>query len=201
MDVHADLVEFLRDEEVNAFFPTLLRLVAGGEPVPLSRLAAAAGVAEDRVAGWLHAQPGTDWDQEGRLLGFGLTQRRTPHRFVVGGRELFTFCAADTLLFPPILGLPARVESTCPATGVPIRLDIRPEAVDSVDPITTVVSHLGLCAGLDVRATTCDHGHFFATDAAAGNWRVEHPDGEVLAVDEFFKLGLAADRELGWIAR
>lgn len=52
---------FLRDEEMTAFFPPLIRLVAEGEAVPLSRLAAAADVSADQLAAWLHAQLGTDW--------------------------------------------------------------------------------------------------------------------------------------------
>lgn len=116
MGVQANLVEFLRDEDMTEFLPALIRLVADGEPVPLPRLAAAADVAEEWLAAWLRGQPGTDWDEQDRLLGFGLTQRETRHRFVVDGRELFTFCAADTLVFPPILGRSASVTSRCPSS-------------------------------------------------------------------------------------
>jgi alkylmercury lyase len=201
MDVDTELVDFLRGEEMTAFFPALLRLVAEGEPVVLSRLATAAEVPESRIAAWLHAQPGTDWTDDGRLLGFGLTQRPTQHRFVVDGRELFTFCAADTLLFPPILGRAAHIESTCPATGTPIRFDVSPDSVDSVDPGTAVVSQVDLCVGRgDIRATTCDHGQFFADYAATEKWRADHPGGEVLPVAEFFAQGLSTNRQLGWIS-
>lgn len=201
MDVRTDIVEFLRGEEMAEFLPALLRLVAEGEPVPLSRLATSAGVEESRIAAWLRAQPGTDWADDGRLLGFGLTQRPTQHRFVVDGRELFTFCAADTLLFPPIVGRPAHIESTCPATGTPIRLDVAPDAVESVEPITAVVSQVDYCVGRgDIRATTCDHGHFFADHDASEKWCVEHPGGQVLPVSEVFAQGLWVHRQMGWIA-
>lgn len=190
---------FLRDEEMTAFFPPLIRLVAEGEAVPLSRLAAAADVSADQLAAWLHAQLGTDWDEQGRLLGFGLTQRDTRHRFVVDDRELFTFCAADTLLFPPILDRPASVASTCPATGKRIELEVTPTAVTAVEPTTAVVSHVQLRAGCgDIRAETCDHGYFFATADAAAQWRQKHPEGHVPPVKEFFDQGLAATRDLGW---
>jgi alkylmercury lyase len=199
MDVQTNLVKFLRDEEMTAFFPPLIRLVAEGEPVSLARLAAAAEVSEDELAAWLHSQPGTDWDEQGRLLGFGLTQRETRHRFVVDGRELFTFCAADTLLFPPILDRPASVTSTCPATGQAIRVEVSPTAATVVEPATAVVSHVQLRAGCgDIRAQTCDHGYFFATDEAAAQWRHDHPEGHVLPVKEFFDQGLAATRALRW---
>lgn len=201
MDVQTNLVEFLREEDMTAFFPSLVRLVAEGDPVPLARLADEAGGPEDRLAAWLHAQPGTDWDEQGRLLGFGLTQRETRHRFVVDGRELFTFCAADTLLFPPILGRSARVSSTCPATGQRIRVEVTPTGVTAVEPATAVVSHVRLRPGCgDIRAETCDHGYFFASDAAAEQWRRSHREGHVLQIAEFFTQGLAANRDLGWVA-
>lgn len=142
IDVQTKLVEFLREQDMTEFFPSLVRLVAEGGPVSLSRLADEAGVPKDRLTTWLHAQPGTDWDERGRLLGFGLTQRETRHRYVVDGRELFTFCAADTLLFPPILGRSESVSSTCPATGQTIRVEVTPTAVTKVDPATAVVSHV-----------------------------------------------------------
>lgn len=199
MNVQANLVEFLRDEDMTEFFPALIRLVADGEPVPLPRLAAAADVAEEWLAAWLRGQPGTDWDEQDRLLGFGLTQRETRHRFVVDGRELFTFCAADTLVFPPILGRSASVTSRCPTTGQAVRVEVTPTAVTAVEPATAVVSHVQLRAGCgDIRAETCDHGYFFATDAAAEQWRQRHPQGHVLPIKDFFDQGLAATRDLGW---
>lgn len=199
MNVQTSLVKVLRDEEMTAFFPILIRLVAQGEPVPLARLAAAAEVSEDELAAWLHGQPGTDWDEQGRLLGFGLTQRETRHRFVVDGRELFTFCAADTLLFPPILDRPASVTSTCPATGQAVRAEVTPTAVTAVEPATAAVSHVQLRAGCgDIRAEACDHGFFFATADDAAQWRRNHPEGHVMPVNEFFDQGRAVVRDLGW---
>ncbi|MQA85571.1 MAG: organomercurial lyase MerB [Streptosporangiales bacterium] len=199
--LQTSLTEFIRRQEIPTFFAPLLRLVAEGEPVPLDRLAAEADLPVDRVESWLRAQRGTDWDERGRLVGFGLTQRPTAHRFVVDDRTLYAFCAADTLIFPPIMGKAATVESTCPATGQRIRLRVTPEAATSVEPTTAVVSQVCLCEDItDIRATVCDHGHFYASAGAAAEWRRDHPDGELRPVREFFTLGLAASRELGWVA-
>ncbi|BBZ12589.1 alkylmercury lyase MerB [Mycobacterium branderi] len=187
--------------DVARFMAPMVRVVAEGRPVALERLAAVSGVSVEEIGSWLRAQPGTDWDDDGHLLGFGLTQRPTRHRYVVDGRVLFTFCAADALIFTPILGRPARVESTCPTTGQPIRLELTPEAVTSVDPPTTVVSHVNLCCGGgDIRGLYCDQGHFFASKDAARKWRRAHPDGEVRPVRELFAAALDVCRELGWAA-
>lgn len=145
------------------------------------------------------AEPGVDWDSQGRVLGFGLTQRPTKHRIIISGRNLYTFCAADTLMIPVILDQPARVESTCAATGQLVRVEVTPQAVQSVDPTTAVVSQVFLCSDItDIRAQGCDHGHFFVTADAAERWGREHPGGEVRPVGEFFPRLLTIGRELGW---
>ncbi|WP_179295687.1 alkylmercury lyase MerB [Mycobacterium avium] len=194
------MVEFIR-RDVPRFTAPMVRLVAEGRPVELERLAAEAGAPVEEIKSWLRAQPGTDWDDAGALLGFGLTQRPTRHRYIIDGQVLFTFCAADTLIFTPILGRPASVESSCPTTGQPIRVELTPEAVASVDPPTTVVSQVNLrCGAIDIRGSSCDHGHFFSSEDAAQDWRRAHPDGEVRLVREFFNIALDICRELGWAA-
>src|ERR1700740_1796075 len=129
------MIEFI-GRDVRRFTAPMIRLVAEGQPVELERLAAERGVTVDEIESWLRAQPGTDWDDSGQLLGFGLTQRPTRHRYIIDGRVLFTFCAADTLLFTPLLGRPASVESSCPTTGQTISVELTPQAVTSVDPTT-----------------------------------------------------------------
>jgi alkylmercury lyase len=194
------MIEFI-GRDAARFTAPMIRLVAEGQPAALQRLAAEAGVPVDEIESWLRAQPGTDWDERGRLLGFGLTQRPTRHRYVVDGRVLYTFCAADTLIFTPILGRPARVESSCPTTSQTIRIELTPGAVTLVDPATSVVSALNLCCGVsDIRGSLCDHGHFFASNSAAQPWRRAHPDGDIRPVGEFFDIALGVCRDLGWAA-
>ncbi|MCC3318410.1 organomercurial lyase MerB [Nocardia africana] len=197
-DLHTSLTEFLRHDDMPRFLGPLVRLVAAGRPVELARIAEAGDIPVEQLRTWLRDQPGTDWDEQGRLVGFGLTQRETVHRFTVDARVLYTFCAADTLLFPPILGRPALVESPCAATGRPIRIEVGPDAVGATDPETAVVAQPALCGTADIRATFCDHGHFFVTSDAAREWQARHPGGDVRPVAEFFDIALATCRELGW---
>ncbi|MGH8997117.1 MAG: organomercurial lyase, partial [Acidimicrobiales bacterium] len=51
----------------------------------------------------------------------------------------------------------------------------------------------------DVRSQVCDHGHFFASPAAATTWAAEHPEGEVLSVVAAFDHCREACEELGWL--
>jgi alkylmercury lyase len=192
---------FISSVEGFEAFPHFVRLLARGTPVQVDELSALAGRPEEEVDRLLRSQHGTEWDEEGRLVGFGLTLRPTRHRYTVAGRSLYTWCATDTLLFTVIIGEPAEAESTCPATGQAIRLELRPDAVVSVEPADTVVTqrHRGELVD-NLRAEVCDHGHFFASPAAASDWAAEHTDGEVLALAEVFERCRQACQELGWLA-
>lgn len=194
-------VEAITSFEGYEHFPDLVRLIAHGEPLEIADLAAAVGLPAHDVEAILRVQPGTDWDEEGRLVGFGLTLRPTPHRFNVSGRTLYTWCAADAFLFTFILGEPAVAESTCPVTGEEIQVALSPEEVTAVSPPGAVISErLGPGLGADLRAEVCDHGHFFSSEDAAASWAAGHHDGEVRGVTEAFERARATCQALGWLA-
>ncbi len=181
--------------------PVVLRLVAGGEPVTLERVAQATGrpVQEVRLA--LAGLPDTELDDAGAIVGWGITQRETPHRFNVAGRHLFTWCALDTLMFPALLGQPATVSSPCHATGRPVQLQVEvdPHRVSHVSPPGAVVSIVTPGRAVSIRGAFCDQVHFFISAAAAGPWLAEHPAATVLPVADAFALGrpLAAQLAAG----
>jgi alkylmercury lyase len=168
--------------------PAALRLLAKGAPVTMTELAAAARV---DVADVDNA-PGAgdiEYDDEHRIVGWGLTLIPTPHQFVVGGRRLYTWCAADTLMFPSIIGKQVQVESRCPTTDAVIRFTVDPhEGVSDLSPATAVI-FIPAYDELDdrrVRASCCDPGSFFATVEAAADWRARYPSGSVLPVADAY---------------
>src|SRR3954453_11053479 len=74
------------------------RLLAEGEPVSVTALAnhldRSAVVVERSLDGW----PAVFRDDEQRVVGFhGLALGETAHRFRVDGRDLYAWCAWDTL--------------------------------------------------------------------------------------------------------
>lgn len=180
--------------------PQLLRLLARGEPVDLDDLVRMAGEPAIALARVLREQPGSEWDGNGRLVGFGLTARPPGHRFSVGGKTLYTWCATDTLFFTVILGEPTIAESTCPETGETIRVDMAPDGVTSAMPAGAVVSQLHVDAFLgNLRSDVCDYGHFFSSPSAATGWAATHPDGRVLSVADAFAECRVAYEQLGWV--
>jgi alkylmercury lyase len=163
---------------------TAIRLLAHGDPITIDELAQTAGATPEAVTVAPSAGD-IEYDDHDRIVGWGLTLNPTPHRFTVDGRLLYTWCAADTLIFPIIIGRPAQVESPCPTTGATISLTVEPgTGITGVRPATAVISIPGR-GELDanrVRQTGCNPGRFFANADAAADWRRQHPTGDVLSV-------------------
>lgn len=167
----------------------LLHLLAKGQPVELSALVAASGKKMPDVIRSLAAVPDTEYDDEGRIVGQGLTLNPTPHHFLIDGIPLYTWCALDTLIFPAVLGSPAVIESTCHTTGIPVRLTVDATGVASVDPAAAVVSLLSPDDMSSVRSAFCNQVHFFASAEAAAPWLAAHPGGTVVPAVEAHQLG------------
>ncbi len=168
----------------------LLRLLADGEPVPVERLAEAAGRTIDEVRRGLAAVPDTEYDDQGRIVGQGLTLRPTPHRFTVDGEELYTWCALDTLIFPTLLDRKAHVESVSPASGEVIQVTIDPAVgVPRVDPPSVVVSLMNPEQITSIRSAFCNQVHYFTSVDDATSWLTAHPGAEVVPVAEAHQIG------------
>ena len=191
----------IRNVVGHELIPHAVRLLADGAPVELEQLAEASGLPLEAVQATLGEQASAERDERGRLVGFALTLRPTPHRYTTGPRTLYAWCADDALMFPVILGRPATVESTCPQTGQPIRIELTPDAVQRVEPPNAVLSAVRPAGTFaDVRASTCELGHFFSSRAAAAQWAAEHRDGYIHSVQESFRLDRQVIEELGWNA-
>ena len=168
--------------ELDALIPVVLSELARGEPVETSRIATRAGMPAPEVLDLLRGSP-AEWDDDGRLVGFGLTLRATGHRFQIDGRVLYTWCAPDALAFPAVLGIEAHVESPCFVTGEPIRIDVGPEGVRGVEPAEAVVSIVTPAPNLaDFRRALCHEQHFFISPQAASQWQAAHAEAIVVSV-------------------
>jgi alkylmercury lyase len=167
---------------------TAVRLLSRGRPITITELAGIAGVDSADLA---NAPAGQDieYDDDRRIVGWGLTLIPTPHAFVVDGHRLYTWCAADTLLFPAIIGSHAQIESHCPTTDTVVRVTVDPQdGVTDLSPVTAVIS-IPDADELDsarVRASCCNPGRFFATAAAAKDWLAQYPNGTVLPVADAY---------------
>jgi alkylmercury lyase len=115
---------------------------------------------------------------------------------MVGGRELYTWCAWDTLLLPALLDQPAQVESNCPVTGRAVRFTVEPSRFRDVHPDDVWVSFppAATTSTADITGTFCCHVHFLADRVAADQWLSRHAGATALALPEAFELGRLATR-------
>ena len=178
----------------------LYRQLARGKPVGPESLAEALGVSADGVQELLASDQLKGWafyDDDDRVIGFrGLAIVPMPHRFEVEGRQLYTWCAIDSLFLPELLGLPALVVSQDPRTGREISLTVTPDGVESVDPAETVMSYVvgdpevRQTNSAKVMATFCHHIFFLESPDEGAEWAAEHGHGAfVVSLAEAFELG------------
>jgi alkylmercury lyase len=177
----------------------LLVALARGEPVTDEQLAADTQrpVAEVTVA--LGRWPNVHRDDGGAVVEFsGLSLRPTKHRFAIGGRQLFTWCAWDTLFLPELLDEPAEIWSTCPLTGTRVRLRVDDGGVTDAEPedLWVTLPSMACTSTADIVESFCCHVHFVAGHDTAQRWLRDHPDGHILDLRDAYKVGQRATAAL-----
>jgi alkylmercury lyase len=166
-------------------------LVETGQPVSLMHLATRLQMSQEKLAAHLACVPDTEFDEQGHIVGWGITLLPTQHQFVLSELPLFTWCAFDTVLFPPLLQVEAHVQSECSASGQPITfVATRSAGIADLLPATSVLSLLLPTERCDcVRGTFCEQSLFFQSEEAASSWMALHPDAVLLSVEEAAVLG------------
>lgn len=170
-------------------FSTLVLELSRGAPVSRRTVASIIGWSLDEVDAALTRTPSIELDDQGDIVGAGLTLRETPHAFEIDGKCLYTWCALDALIFPAVIGTVARVSSRCAATGAPIRLVVGPEGVRRVEPHDAVVSLVSPDDSPDVRRSFCAHVHFLVSGDVARAWLATRPGATILRIEDAFRLG------------
>ena len=167
----------------------LIQLLSQGRPVSAGALARASGRPREEVLAVIGASSNVELDAQGRIVGAGLSLRPTAHRLLLGDRSLYAWCALDALMYLPLLGLAAQVESLCAATGSAIRMQVSTGGMRDVTPTTAVVSVVRPDGILDVRQGFCNHVHFFRSSDAAQPWVAQRRSAPMLSIEEASLLG------------
>lgn len=174
----------------------LVRLLSAGQPVSEAALAQTTGRPEREVVERLDGWPNVQRDHQARIVGFsGLTLNTTAHSFRVGDRQLYTWCAWDTLLLPALLAQTARVRAKCAVTDRDVELVVSPSGIESAHPRELHVTFPPLAAvdTNNVTSSFCCHVVFLAdadADAeAARTWEATHPGDTVVDVAAAYELG------------
>ena len=180
---------------------TILDQVARGKPLEKTALAAALHLSQEELEQRLLRLPDLEFDQQGSIVGWGVTLVPTRHRFQIHGQDLFTWCAFDTVLYPPLLRAEAQVQSICPVTGRSISFVATPDgSVKNLIQDSCVLSliipteqrHYG-------RVGFCERSLFFWEEQAASSFLTAHPEAILLSIEEAAYVGklVAQNRTIG----
>lgn len=177
---------------------SLLHQVSRGKPLSKASLATSLQIGHNELEHRLARVLDTEFDSEGNIIGWGVTLMPTRHRFQLDDQVLFTWCAFDTVLFPPTLGQVAQVSSTCPITEESMTFVATPEGVvRDLVPAHSVMSLIIPANSQDcARATFCEQSLFFSTAQAASRYLAAHPEAVLLSIEEAAAVGkrVAASR-------
>ena len=123
-------------------FATIVRSIARSGALSSERFADVMGVGVSRAEELLADLEaiGMQSDGTGNIVGAALTTQASPHEVRVGGKDLYAWCALDTLFIPGLLGESADIESVCPVSGGPVRLRVSPGRIESCEPADAWVS-------------------------------------------------------------
>ena len=137
----------------------------------------------------------TERETDDSIVGImGLSLNDHAHRFTVNGIPMSTWCAADTLFLPAMLGQTAAVESESPLSKETVRLTVSPEGVQTSQPADAVVTivvpkETDMSSVASIWMTFCHHIFFFTSRSEAEQWAAGRDDIEFLSVDQAYELG------------
>lgn len=184
-----------RDSGRAAMMTRMLGLLADGRPVARSAAEATladTGVDDGRIAEFLGTW--TQRDDDGAVIGLGLTQLPTGHQISLDGAPpMWAWCALDTLLFTQLLERSSTVKSIAPGASSPIELTLDPRAVRAADPAEAVITlpirtneEVDVSSPEAIWRTFCHHSFFFGSRADAETWAAGRDDIAILTLAEGF---------------
>lgn len=201
LEVIADTMRLLfedsKEQALMLQWLQIQKLLLARQPVSPERIAATLQISREEVTAILNYW-GATLDNEGNLVGLGLSVVPTPHSYQINGRQLYVWCAGDAIMFPIFHKASAVIESPDPISGEKVRLIGTPEGAKEVEPSTAVVSWVPGTLGFEnVRANFCNYTNFFTSVETASQYVVaRHPDLIIVPVDTVFQLGkLFTERE------
>lgn len=171
------------------------RSLATGQPVSgnqIEEFVSDLGIAPEDADQFLRQM--TERDDDDSIVGImGLSLNDHPHKFTVDGVQMSTWCAADTLFLPAILGGTATIESESPETKEMVRLIVSPEGIQTSEPADAVISivvpeETDMTSVASIWMTFCSHVFFFTSQSEAEQWATGRDDIRILSLGEAFEL-------------
>ena len=121
-----------------------------------------------------------------QIVGFlGISLIETNHKMIVDGITIYTWCAADTFIFPRYLDFTAQVESKDPISGEIVKLSVNGDYLEWTDPVPLYISSMDMADSCDIRNSFCNHTHFFVSKENANLWLENNPEGKISLLEDF----------------
>jgi len=121
-----------------------------------------------------------------QIVGFlGISLIETNHKMIVDGITIYTWCAADTFIFPRYLDFAAQVESKDPISGEIVKLSVNGDYLEWTDPVPLYISSMDMADSCDIRNSFCNHTHFFVSKENANLWLENNPEGKISLLEDF----------------
>jgi alkylmercury lyase len=174
------------------------RQLLSGRAPSIEQVAPEAGLAyaTAREAAELVASVGMAEIDHGTIIGMdGLTTRRTRHRLVVAGVELWTWCAYDIVGIAAALGADAVGSTQCGECSRAIDVVIRKGRLDGG---TAVVGWLPDASCSNMMAEFCPSALLFCSRSHLDTWRAREGigSGAALGVESLAERGRSDWRQL-----
>ncbi|SHM89016.1 organomercurial lyase [Flavobacterium chilense] len=117
----------------------------------------------------------------------GLSLTPTSHKFIVGNKTLYTWCALDAILFTEWLDVSSKIISQDPIDNSLIELNIDCDHLISSNPYPIFISWVEKTDSCNLRGSFCNHVSFFSSEATAKRWLKNNPNGKILTLDDLFE--------------
>ena len=163
-----------------------MKLLSDGHAVTPDEIAVSLQVSLDKVTSTVR-RFGAELDQEGRILGLGLTLVPTAHVYKVNGRILYVWCALDALAIPVILKHTASIQSNDPVTGEKIRIGLTSDTLQKVEPKDAVMSFVQNTDLTNVLISVCNNVYFFSSPETGLKWIARHAGTIFYPVKEVYQ--------------
>ena len=171
------------------------RALAAGRPVAGQRVdefVSDIGITPEEADQFLRQM--TERNEDDSIVGImGLSLNDHPHKFTVDGVQMSTWCAADTLFLPAMLGGTATIKSKSPESKEMVRLTVSPAGIQTSEPADAVISivvpeETDMTSVASIWMTFCSHIFFFASRSEAEEWSSDRDDIEILTLDEGYAM-------------
>ncbi len=168
-------------------------LIAEEKPLDIAKFALLMEINNSEAL--LFAQNRGELNAQGELVGFlGFSLVPTNHQMLFEGKGFYTWCAADTLIFPAIFGVEATIISTDPIANQNIRIRVNGDILEDISPKTAMISWVDDVDQEDIRCSMCNRVHFFASNETANIWHANNQDVRIFSVAEFFSTDISMDQ-------